>query len=186
VLILASASPRRTQLLDQLGVAHKVQPAGIDETPYPFEDPVAYVRRMALGKATVGLLQAASNPVLAADTVVFSGCLLLGKPADRAAGLQMLARLSGRTHQVYTAVCLLWGHRRACTWVCTQVNFRSVSMQAAQAYWDLEAPLDKAGGYGIQGSAIGFVKKIEGSISNVVGLPLAETGVLLEALGPLP
>ncbi len=186
MLILASASPRRTQLLDQLGVAHKVAPAAIDETPHPFEDPVAYVQRMAITKANVGLLQAQSSPVLAADTLVVSNGLLLGKPADRDEGLRMLARLSGRTHQVYTAVCLLRGQQRACTWVCTEVNFRSVSMQAAQAYWDLEAPLDKAGGYGIQGSAIGFVKKIEGSISNVVGLPLAETLVLLEALGSFP
>lgn len=189
-LILASGSPRRTELLSTLGVTHVVRPADIDETPQPFEAPIPYVQRMAATKALAGARNAAEPgqsatqaPVLAADTIVIADGAILGKPGSEAAGLAMLRRLSGRRHQVATAVCVRHGQQRAA--VCVQVNveFRSVSMQEAQRYWDSGEPQDKAGGYGIQGAASAFVRKINGSYSGVIGLPLVETRSLLLALG---
>lgn len=188
-LILASASPRRTQLLATLGVSHVVRPADIDETPGSFEAPLAYVQRMAASKAAAGVSAAAAPlagahaAVLAADTIVIADGAILGKPVDAVGGLQMLMRLSGRRHQVATAVCVRQDVRQAAVCVVTDVSFRSVTVQEAQRYWDSGEPLDKAGGYGIQGSASVFVSKIDGSYSSVIGLPLVETRTLLRALG---
>ena len=201
--ILGSASPRRTELLSQLGVAHRVLAADIDETPGRHEPPLTYVQRMASSKArrVAEYPDASGCWVLTADTIVVSGArpatqnngaarsmaggAILGKPVDQADGLAMLARLSGRTHQVITAVCLRRGTRRAAVWVNTRVSFRSVSVQEAREYWETGEAQDKAGGYGIQGLAGAFVSKIDGSYSNVIGLPLAETRSLLLALGAL-
>jgi len=185
-VVLASASPRRTQLLSQLGVSHSVQPADIDETPRSGEDPILYVRRMAESKAAAGVAALGwEHPlpvVLAADTTVVADGVIMGKPASEIECLDMLARLSARTHQVATAVCLKQGVRQASACVITQVTFRSVSLQEARAYWASGEPQDKAGGYGIQGAASGFVSKINGSYTGVIGLPLVETRALLSAL----
>ena len=183
-IILASASPRRTQLLTELGIEHEVQPADIDETPQPLEPPLVYVQRMAAAKAQAGSHQASGNSaVLAADTIVVADGLILGKPVDEQHGLEMLARLSGRTHQVVTAVCLRHGVRQAAALVSTQVAFRSVSLQEARSYWQSGEPRDKAGGYGIQGAAAAFVSKIDGSYTGVIGLPMVETRALFQSLG---
>lgn len=198
--VLGSASPRRTELLSLLGVEHRVVPADIDETPQRFEPALPYVRRMAAAKADAVLARlatgagsraanAANLTVLTADTVVITDGMILGKPADEADGLSMLARLSDRSHRVATAVSLRrtgdgrHGPRRADVCVQTAVTFRSVSVQEARRYWASGEPKDKAGGYGIQGLASEFVKNIDGSYTNVIGLPLVETRLLLQALG---
>lgn len=182
-LILASASPRRTQLLQELGVAHVVRPADIDETPRAGEPALSYVRRMAATKAAAGVALAGGGAVLAADTIVVAQGQILGKPRDRRDGLAMLARLSGCTHQVATAVCLRDGVRQSAACVTTRVSFRSVSVQEAEGYWATGEPKDKAGGYGIQGAAANFVSRVDGSYSSVIGLPLVETRALLCSLG---
>ena len=204
---MGSASPRRTQLLSALGYEHRVLPADIDETPHPFEAALPYVRRMAASKAdaVLGLLKdsdrsMSSGPgrletagvVLTADTVVIADGMILGKPVDEAQGLGMLARLSGRSHVVSTAVSLRCFDSNTCRAhradVCVQtgVSFRSVSVQEARRYWSSGEPRDKAGGYGIQGAASAFVSNVYGSYTNVIGLPLVETRVLLRALGIVP
>ena len=181
-------------MLSQLGIEHLVRPADIDETPRPGEPAIAYVRRMAASKAHAGSLLASdldndsSNDstgaaVLAADTIVIADGLILGKPRDEADGLGMLARLSGRTHLVATAVCLRQDVRQSATCSVTRVSFRSVGVQEARRYWASGEPQDKAGGYGIQGAAAAFVRKLEGSYSGVIGLPLSETLSLLRTLG---
>ena len=184
-LILASASPRRTQLLSELGFVHEVRPANIDETPLPGERPLAYVRRMAAAKARAGVmtLDSAGRAVLAADTIVLVDEQILGKPRDEADAMRMLGLLSGRTHQVATAVCLREGVRQSAACVVVDVQFRSVSLQEARAYWATGEPSDKAGGYGIQGAAAQFVNKIDGSYTGVIGLPQTETLALLASLG---
>ena len=183
-LILGSASPRRAELLASIGASFQVRPANLDETRAPFESARAYVRRLALAKArAVWSAGPPSALVLGADTVVVCDELVLGKPRDRAHGLAMLARLSGRTHQVLTAVALVSAGRRAAVLGETQVSFRSVSATEARVYWDSGEPHDKAGGYGIQGAAGIFVERLDGSYSNVVGLPLVETRLLLQVFG---
>ncbi len=182
-LVLGSASPRRAELLTQLGYEFRVQPADIDERRLPHEPPRQYVRRLAAAKARKVAREAPTSVVLGADTIVAYGDRLLGKPRDRAEGMAMLALLSGRSHWVLSGVALCGPRRAAAVCVATRVTFRSVSVQEAAAYWEAEQPQDKAGGYGIQGAAGIFVKQIEGSYSNVVGLPLVETRLLLHALG---
>jgi septum formation protein len=184
-LILASASPRRRDLLDQLGVRYTVEPADIDESRAPGETPEDYVRRMAREKAAalVGLHPGPDVAVLAADTTVVLDGDALGKPRDHADALAMLARLSGRTHLVLTAVCLDVGVRESVCVVATEVDFASLDPEACEAYLASGEAWDKAGAYAIQGLAGAFVCAIRGSYSNVVGLPLAETWQLLRAAG---
>lgn len=190
--VLGSASPRRTELLSSLGIEHRVLAADIDETPRAFEDALPYVRRMAAAKADAVLTRLAPTRdtlVLTADTVVVADGMILGKPRDEADGCAMLARLSGRQHIVATAVsCRRAGGdspvpHSADACVQTAVSFRSVSVQEALRYWATGEPIDKAGGYGIQGAAGEFVSNIDGSYTNVIGLPLFETRLLLRALG---
>ncbi len=201
--VLGSASPRRTELLSSLGITHRVLPADIDETPSAFELPLPYVRRMAAAKAdavVTRLAPARDSLVLTADTIVIADGMILGKPRDEAEGCAMLARLSGRQHVVATAVSvrrdsgasspgpLKTGQKKAAPQrgdVCVQtaVRFRSISVQEARRYWASGEPRDKAGGYGIQGAAREYVSKIDGSYTNVIGLPLVETRLLLRALG---
>jgi len=184
-LILASASPRRRELLSQLGVNYLVEPAAIDETPAVGETPGAYVRRMALEKATTvaARYQDSKTVVLAADTTVVIDGDVLGKPRDHFHGLAMLARLSGRGHSVLTGVCLCSVAGPHCELVETKVEFMSLSRQTCEAYLATDEPWDKAGGYGIQGLGGALVRSIRGSYSNVVGLPLCETWQLLQAAG---
>ncbi|NND53380.1 MAG: septum formation inhibitor Maf [Gammaproteobacteria bacterium] len=183
-LVLASASPRRRELLGVLGVEFKVAPADIDETVQPGETPEAYVRRMALGKAEAGYAAAGSDSaVLGSDTAVVIDGRILGKPDDRAAAIAMLTELSGRTHRVMSAVALLDVEGCSEALSVTEVTFRTIIAKEADQYWATGEPADKAGGYGIQGRGAVFVRAIQGSYSGVVGLPLFETAALLEERG---
>ncbi|MEW8661978.1 MAG: Maf family protein [Candidatus Thiodiazotropha sp.] len=184
-IYLASRSPRRRELLRQIGVDHTLLEIDIDERQRPEEGPAAYVLRLAREKAEAGANAAqggGSLPVLAADTSVVIDDELLGKPRDRAHGLWMLRQLSGRTHQVFTAVAL------ACGGVATElslseVSFRALSEVEILAYWATGEPADKAGGYAIQGIGAQFISSLHGSYSGVMGLPLFETAELLRRCG---
>lgn len=177
---LASQSPRRAELLRQIGVHFTSTPAAIDETPFAAEMPEDFVRRMACSKAAVVRRQFAELPVLGADTTVVLDGQMLGKPRDREDALQMLQRLSGRTHQVLTGVALQQTET-AYLLSSSQVTFAQISAQAAARYWDTGEPADKAGGYAIQGYAAVFVQQIVGSYSGIMGLPLYETAQLLRS-----
>ena len=185
-LHLASASPRRRELLAQIGVPFVTLIASIDETALPGEPAERYVERLAREKALAGLA-ALSNPadavVLGADTAVVLDGRILGKPADRAECLATLAALSGREHQVLTAVALASAQRIESRVVSSRVRFRPLRAGEAEAYWATGEPCDKAGSYGIQGLAAVFVSQLEGSYSAVVGLPLCETAQLLGEFG---
>lgn len=184
-IYLASASPRRQALLRQLGVAFDVVTPQISEEPAPGEPPRAYVARLARAKAETGaaLARAAGlppRPVLGADTAVVLAGEILGKPRDRAHGLAMLRRLSGRTHEVLTGVCLLNQDETHEALVESRVAFAPLSRAQIERYWDTGEPADKAGGYAVQGRAAAFIERIEGSYSGVVGLPLFELAELLK------
>jgi len=184
-LILASASPRRRELLDQLGVRYTCDPADIDESQRAGERPSDYVQRMAQEKvlAAASRYPVSRYAVLAADTSVVIDSTVLGKPQDRVDALGMLARLSGRRHAVLTAVCLWSASGMHCELVKTEVEFIVLGRDTCEAYLSTGEPWDKAGAYGIQGLGGAFVRSIEGSYSNVVGLPLSETWHLLSANG---
>ncbi|MCU7892192.1 MAG: Maf-like protein [Candidatus Thiodiazotropha sp. (ex Ustalcina ferruginea)] len=185
VIYLASRSPRRRELLRQIGVSHSLVDVEVDEGLQPGEQPKAYVLRLAREKAQVGIqLTSGVNqlPVLAADTTVVVGGAVLGKPKNREMGLSMLRQLSGRTHEVYTAVAL--GLQRIETDLClSHVTFRTMSETEIEAYWATGEPADKAGGYAIQGLGAQFIKSLQGSYSGVMGLPLFETAELLRRTG---
>ena len=181
-LYLASGSPRRRELLTQIAVPFLTQIAPIDENALPGESPIAYVERLALSKAQAGLAaltDTADAVVLGADTAVVLDGRILGKPTDRADALATLSDLSGRTHEVLTAVALVSRERQASRVVTSQVTFRALSQAEIEAYWASGEPHDKAGCYGIQGLAAVFVSQLQGSYSAVVGLPLCETAALL-------
>jgi septum formation protein len=183
VLYLASRSPRRRELLGQLGLAYALVPADVDETPLPGEDPRAYVQRMALAKARAGRLAVSTaHPVLGADTAVVCDDRILGKPADADDAMAMLQLLSGREHRVLTSVALL-GKREQTAISDTGVSFRVIDAAEAAAYWAGGEPRDKAGAYAIQGRGALFVERLTGSYSGVVGLPLFETAALLAQEG---
>ncbi len=182
-LVLASASPRRRELLDQIGIRFVVQPAEIDEQPVPGECPEQTVRRLAAEKsARIYLRARAEMPVLGADTIVVLDGVILGKPKDMDHGIAMLGKLSGREHRVLSAVSLR-GHRHWITISATRVWFRNMEIPEMVAYWETGEPRDKAGCYAIQGLGSLFVRRIEGSYSGVVGLPLFETAALLGKAG---
>lgn len=188
LLYLASASPRRRALLRQIGVRFQVVAVEVDETPMAGEAPLAYVARLAVAKAAAAsrlpaVRAAPSAAVLAADTSVVIDGRLLGKPADRTEAASMLALLSGRTHEVLTAVALERAGRIATATSRSEVAFRTISAQEALEYWDTGEPRDKAGGYAIQGMGAVFVRELRGSFSGVMGLPLYETAELLRAAG---
>jgi len=185
-LFLASASPRRRELLAQIAVPCVTQIASIDENPLPAEPAAAYVERLAREKARAGLLALGERKdavVLGADTAVVLDGRILGKPADFAESRAMLQALSGRSHQVMTAVALVGGDREAARVVSSEVSFRPISEAEIEAYWASGEPCDKAGSYGIQGLAAVFVNRLQGSYSAVVGLPLCETAELLGEFG---
>lgn len=183
-LYLASGSPRRRELLTQIGVPFTTLSAPIDETPLAAEGAQAYVERLARAKAQAGLagLQGPAV-VLGADTAVVLDGRILGKPENREHALAMLAELSGREHQVLTAVALSDGVRTQSLCVSSSVRFRAISADEAARYWASGEPADKAGGYAIQGLGAVFVTGLTGSYSAVVGLPLSETAELLAAFG---
>ncbi|MFP5382821.1 MAG: Maf family protein [Gammaproteobacteria bacterium] len=178
-LVLASASPRRRELLAQIGVRHRVQAADVDETLRSGEAAADYVLRLARAKA--GALPAGGLPVLGADTSVVVDGRVLGKPVDDADARAMLRCLSGREHQVLSAVALCHGARIEARLSVTRVWFRTVSDALVDRYVASGEPRDKAGGYGIQGLGGALVTRIDGSYTGVVGLPLAETVDLLQA-----
>lgn len=187
LIYLASHSPRRRTLLMQLGVAHEVILIDIDETPHAGETPELYVARMALEKACAGrtTLSAVDRPVLGADTSVVIDGEILGKPRDEEDARLMLRRLSGRAHLVISAVALVNAATEESCLSVSRVVFGDISDEAVCAYWQTGEPADKAGGYAIQGRAAMFVKRLEGSYSGVMGLPLFETAALLRGFGIL-
>lgn len=182
-VVLASSSPRRRELLTQIGVRFAVVDVDVDERPLLGELPEKYVHRIAALKSQRGReLSDSELPVLSADTIVVVDGALLGKPSGRDQAIEILNRLSGREHQVFSAVSIRSAqHLR--TLSKTMVYFRHLSDQEVMAYWDTGEPADKAGAYAIQGLAGMFVKRIEGSFSGVVGLPLYETSELLKEAG---
>lgn len=183
-LILASASPRRRALLDQIGVEYRVMPSSICEAVRIGETPVAYTLRLALEKASASYQQL-DRPlaVLGADTSVAVDGKILGKPEDEIQAIEMLMTLSGRTHQVITAVALVTPQQYEVIHVTTEVTFTELNEALCRAYWRTGEPWDKAGSYAIQGKGAVFVTSITGSYSGVVGLPLFETATLLQRHG---
>ncbi|WP_416140165.1 Maf family protein [Halomonas sp. HK25] len=181
-LCLASASPRRRDLLAAIGVTVTVCPVDIDETPRTGESACAYVTRLAREKALAGA-RLATLPTLGADTAVVCDGEILGKPEGPEHAANMLRGLAGRTHEVLTAVAVSGpaGVHEAC--VATRVTMRAITDDEISAYWASGEPADKAGGYAIQGLAAVFIERIEGSHSAVVGLPLFETAALLRRQG---
>jgi len=185
-LILASASPRRKELLDQIGVSYIVHPVDIDETPKDKEVALDYVCRVAAEKSAVCMSEARHLlPVLAADTSVVIDGQIMGKPENRVHAMAMLSQLSGKTHSVYSAVSLrVQGENKHFQALSkTEVTFRKISSGEIQSYWNTGEPEGKAGAYAIQGLASVFVESIKGSFSGVVGLPLFETAALLSKQG---
>jgi septum formation protein len=183
VLRLASASPRRRQLLDLIGVPHVVTPADIDESPEQGEEGASYVRRLAGDKAAAVRTLYPDLPVLAADTTVIVDGAILEKPADEADCIRMLSLLSGRTHRVFTGICVVGDRDSSLDCVRTDVEFRVISHSEMRAYWASGEPQGKAGAYAIQGLGAVFVAKITGSYTGVMGLPLFETAQSLQRHG---
>jgi septum formation protein len=181
-VLLASASPRRSELLRQVGIAHAVRPVGIDESVRAGEAPSAYVLRLAEEKAAAlwrGLAPAQRQPVLAADTTVALEGEIFGKPGSLDEARAMLGRLSGRTHEVHTAVAVLHSGGAAARLSSSAVTFRELTRAEIDWYWHTGEPADKAGGYAVQGRAAAFISHIAGSYSGIMGLPLYETWELL-------
>jgi septum formation protein len=183
VLRLASASPRRRQLLELIGVPHVVTPADIDETPLRGETGAGYVTRLARDKALAIQGRQRDLPVLAADTTVHVDGAILEKPQSEADCIRMLEMLSGRRHQVYTGVCVVSAAPPALICSETEVEFRRLSRDEMRAYWASGEPQGKAGAYAIQGLGAVFVANIVGSYTGVMGLPLFETAKVLRQHG---
>ena len=185
-VVLASASPRRSELLTQIGMSFEVMPTDIDETVHRGEDPVSYVRRLAIEKALAAVVGDDSGEnvvVIDADTTVDLDGMILAKPADDTDALRMLGLLAGRTHQVHTGVAIRYQGR-----VAAEVNTSLVSMKASDDQWlrwyvATGEPHGKAGAYGIQGAAAVFVDSVQGSVTNVIGLPLSLLEQLLSEVG---
>jgi septum formation protein len=180
---LASVSPRRRELLEQIGVPHVLATPDIDEAVLNAESAADYVVRMARSKARTVRSHDAALPVLAADTIVVIDDRIHGKPANEEEGTAMLARLSGRTHQVLTAVALAAAAGVSHRLSASEVRFRRLSRAECLAYWRTGEPRDKAGGYAVQGRGAVFIEHLSGSYSGVMGLPLFETAQLLAAAG---
>lgn len=181
ILVLASGSPRRRELLSAMGVDFTVRPAEIDESVQAGEAPVAYVERLARAKAMAAA--APGEVVLAADTVVDLDGTVFAKPADADEARRTLATLSGRRHRVHTGVAVARDGRVISSVTTTEVTFRELSTSVIDDYVATGEPLDKAGAYGLQGRGGRFVAALAGSASNVVGLPMAPTAALLSAAG---
>lgn len=182
-LILASASPQRAKLLDQIGVVHSAIAADIDETPQPDESAEALAERLARGKAQALAAHYPDDVVLGSDTVVTLSERLYGKPADDAEAGSMLASLSGRTHRVVSGVALCVAGRCLSRISMSQVTMRDITAAERAGYVASGEPIGKAGGYAIQGRGAIFIARLDGSYSSVMGLPLYETADLLREAG---
>jgi septum formation protein len=185
-IVLASASERRSRLLDQIGVAHACVAADVDESQRRGENPVAYVQRLAREKAAAvvaRLEDQPGQPVLAADTTVVLQGRIYGKPVDEADCIAMLSALAGRTHEVLTAIALSHAGSLREALCTSRVTFRDIGTEECRRYWASGEPAGKAGGYAIQGLGAVFVSRLDGSFSGVMGLPLFETAALLDAAG---
>ncbi|MFT5082192.1 MAG: septum formation protein [Lentisphaeria bacterium] len=180
---LASSSPRRRELLDQIGVRHKVLEVNVPEQRSPGEDPKTYVRRLALEKAVAGHALDGSVPTLGADTVVVCSDQLFEKPKDEDDFYRMMTALSNSTHKVLTAIAIRDKQRSCVSVSTTEVTFKTVSREDMQRYWASGEPRDKAGGYAIQGMGAVLVASINGSFSGVVGLPLENLSDILTTVG---
>lgn len=176
-IVLASKSPRRLQLLQAAGFAVEVMPSHVDESPLPDEEVHAMVSRLCRLKAAACPVD--DRPVIAADTLVALDGEALGQPADMATAKVMVQQLSGRTHQVFTAVCIRLGNRLFDGTMTTSVRFRDISEDEIDVYLKHNEVLDKAGAYAVQAGASGFVISIDGPMDNVIGLPVALTKELL-------
>ena len=189
-VVLASASPRRTELLTQIGIPHKVMPVDIDESALPNESPSTQVARLAEQKAQAALLHLSHQDELTKDTVVIASDTLIefngtsiGKPVDKDDAIRILQMLSDAVHRVLTSVSVATIDEQKTTTVTTSVSFAALTMDEIEAYWETGEPADKAGSYAIQGIGGQFVKAINGSASAVIGLPLYETRQLLSEFG---
>ena len=182
-VILASQSPRRRELLALVGIVHEVQPADIDETPWPGEEPVPHTERLARDKARVIAARAPDALVIAADTIVVIDGAILGKPADEAEARAMLRQLSGRTHEVCTAMAVAIGEQVETEVVRVTVRFRALDDDTIARYVQTGEPMDKAGAYGIQGYGATIVEYIEGDYFAVMGLSLVTIVTLAERMG---
>ncbi|WP_353570068.1 Maf family protein [Candidatus Albibeggiatoa sp. nov. BB20] len=180
MLYLASKSPRRRELLEQIQVDYQTLTVDTDESVHTGEAAEAYVQRVALQKAQAGYVLQPQGCVLGADTSVIYQQHILGKPVDKADAQRMLQTLSGRTHQVMTAVAIVSANQQLSQLNISQVTFRVLANAEIQAYIETQEPMDKAGSYAVQGLASIFIERIEGSYSGVMGLPLFETAQLLQ------
>ena len=184
MIVLASRSPRRRQLLDQIRIPYRVVDVDVPEVPEPGESAEDFVQRVAQDKARAGAALAGEGmPVLAADTTVVVDGEILGKPGSDEAATRMLFRLAGRSHTVLSAVALVRDNELACRLSRSEVSFRALDTAEIKAYVASGEPADKAGGYGIQGEAARFISHISGSYSGIMGLPLFETVELLRDAG---
>jgi septum formation protein len=182
-VILASQSPRRRELLSLVGIAHEVRPADVDESVWPGEEPVPHCERLARDKAHTLAVLHPDAVVIGSDTIVVVDGAILGKPRDRAEAVAMIERLAGREHTVYTAVAVAHGGETRSAVEQVTVRFRPLTRAQAEAYVDTGEPMDKAGGYGIQGYGATIVERIDGDYFAVMGLPLARLITLVHALG---
>ncbi len=182
-LILASGSPRRRDFIRNLGIPFEVIKPEIDERPHPGESPAELVQRLAFEKASAAADLYPDRVVLAADTIVVLDHEVLGKPRDRADAAAMLKKLSGRTHEVMTGVCVRRGEEIRPLFAITKVTFTPMSDELIAAYVASGESDDKSGSYAVQGIGTMFVDKVEGSVSSVVGLPCAQTRMVLEQFG---
>jgi septum formation protein len=181
-IYLASSSPRRQELLQQMGVSFLLTAQFVDEFHKLHETPESYVKRLALEKALDGFSRQAmkDRPVLGADTAVVINDRILGKPENREHAIDTLMLLSGKTHQVMSSVALVNQHQSQVALSISKVTFQKLSKQQCEQYWETGEPQDKAGSYGIQGKGAIFISNLNGSYSGVMGLPVHETAVLLE------
>ncbi|WP_419227161.1 Maf family protein [Alteromonas marina] len=189
-VVLASASPRRTALLKQMNIAHTIHPADIDESPRLNETPQPLVTRLAAEKAQAVKAQlearhsmTAGTVILASDTLIAFEGQSVGKPIDKADSKKILRMLSGKQHEVLTAISALSDSQQQTQVITTSVTFAALTDEQIDAYWETGEPADKAGSYAIQGLGGEFVVSINGSASAVIGLPLYETRQLLNAFG---
>ncbi len=181
-IYLASTSPRRQILLDQIHIAFQCLPIQVAEKIHTGESPRQYADRLALEKAQAGWKSSQRNeiyPVLGADTVVVLNGSLLEKPKDKEDGIRMLNQLSGNTHEVLTSIAMVQHNQIETACSISRVQFREILPDEMEAYWNTQEPVDKAGGYAIQGRGAVFIKRIEGSYSGIMGLPLYETDLLV-------